>query len=81
MLIQLSHTGGSVEAGTDHARAGNLAARGRHDLICKPWCLFNLTADIGPLVDTIDIRSACHLLQLVFVARSSRPLFKPLTNN
>ena len=19
----------------------------RHDLICKPWCLFNLTADIG----------------------------------
>ena len=39
-------SGGRVEAGTDHARAGNTGAS-RHDLICKPWCLFNLTADIG----------------------------------
>ena len=35
-----------MEPGTDHARAGSTGAA-RHDLICKPWCLFNLTADIG----------------------------------
>ena len=45
-LSQFVALGGSVEAGTDHARAGNTGTS-RHDLICQPWCLFNLTADIG----------------------------------
>ena len=32
-------TGGSVEPGTDHARAGNTGSS-VHELTCKPWCLF-----------------------------------------
>lgn len=39
-------SGGEIEPGTDHARApgtkGNL-----YELVCVPYCLFNLTADIG----------------------------------
>ena len=45
--------GGTVEADTDHARAGNTGAP-RHDLVCKPWCLFNLTADIGMCLDYVS---------------------------
>ena len=32
-------TGGSLEPGTDHARAGNTGSS-VHELTCKPWCLF-----------------------------------------
>ena len=47
--IPLGLTGGVVEEGTDHARApsGTHTGMPRHDLTCKPWCLFNLTSDIG----------------------------------
>lgn len=37
---------GHIEEGTDHARADGLKGT-RTDLVCKPWCLFNLTSDIG----------------------------------
>jgi len=39
-------SGGVLEAGTDHARAGPVLG-GARELTCKPWCLFNLTSDIG----------------------------------
>lgn len=39
-------TGGIVEVGTDHARAIGLKGTVT-ELVCKPWCLFNLTDDIG----------------------------------
>eukprot|EP00756_Hemistasia_phaeocysticola_P045614 Hpha_TRINITY_DN19361_c0_g1::TRINITY_DN19361_c0_g1_i1::g.81248::m.81248/K12375/ARSI_J; arylsulfatase I/J len=39
-------TGGSLEPGTDHARAGS-TGKPVHELTCKPWCLFNLTSDIA----------------------------------
>ena len=38
---------GVIEPGTDHARANGLNKGLRFDLACKPWCLFNLTDDIG----------------------------------
>ena len=41
---------GVVEAGTDHARAPGLAG-GVHELACEPFCLFNLTADLGEVRD------------------------------
>jgi hypothetical protein len=39
-------SGGVLEEGTDHARAGGLRG-GVFQLTCNPWCLFNLTDDIG----------------------------------
>ena len=39
-------TTGVLEAGTDHARANGLKGN-VEELICKPWCLFNLTSDLG----------------------------------
>jgi hypothetical protein len=36
-------SGGQLEAGTNHARAGSTGAP-RHDLLCRPYCLFNLTS-------------------------------------
>eukprot|EP00935_MAST-01C_sp_MAST-1C-sp1_P000894 g894.t1 len=39
-------TSGKLEPGTDHARANGLSGQ-RSDLKCKPWCLFNLTSDLG----------------------------------
>eukprot|EP01052_Picozoa_sp_SAG31_P001575 SAG31_NODE_53_length_30139_cov_31.002197_17_plen_106_part_00 len=38
------------ETRTNHARAGNTGAP-RHDLLCQPYCLFNLTSDIGERED------------------------------
>lgn len=39
-------TGGELENGTDHARAPGLEGN-IYELLCVPYCLFNLTADIG----------------------------------
>ena len=44
--VPFGQSGGSVEPGTDHARAKSTGVP-RHDLVCRPWCLFNLTSDIG----------------------------------
>jgi len=44
--VRFGQSSGQLEAGTDHARADGLKGE-RHDLVCKPWCLFNLTSDIG----------------------------------
>jgi hypothetical protein len=43
-------SGGVLEAGTDHARADGLKGT-ITELICKPWCLFNRTSDIGERTD------------------------------
>ena len=43
-------TTGKLEAGTDHARANGLEGAVA-ELACKPWCLFNLTSDIGERTD------------------------------
>ena len=37
---------GKLEPGTDHARANGIKG-GIHELTCNPWCLFNLTSDLG----------------------------------
>ena len=39
-------SGGELETGTDHARADGIDGS-IHELTCDPWCLFNLTSDIG----------------------------------
>ena len=44
--VPFGQSGGRIEEGTDHARADGIHGT-RHDLVCKPWCLFNLTSDIG----------------------------------
>jgi len=44
--VPFGKTGGRIENGTDHARAlstGQTVA----ELQCKPYCLFNLTSDLG----------------------------------
>ena len=43
-------SGGQLETGTDHARADGVQGS-RFELTCKPWCLFNLTSDIGERTD------------------------------
>ena len=40
----------------DFRRAGGVEGA-RHDLTCNPWCLFNLTADIGERND-LGVRAA-----------------------
>jgi hypothetical protein len=49
--IPFGKTGGALEAGTDHARANGLKGGTITELSCKPWCLFNLTSDIGERSD------------------------------
>jgi len=44
--VEFGLTGGDVEEGTDHARALSTGTPA-HELTCNPWCLFNLTADLG----------------------------------
>lgn len=39
-------SGGQLEEGTTHARAGGQSGT-ITELKCSPWCLFNLTSDIG----------------------------------
>jgi hypothetical protein len=39
-------SGGLLETNTDHARAGGVMGS-VFELTCNPWCLFNLTDDIG----------------------------------
>ena len=46
---------GKLEAGTDHARAAGLKGN-EEELVCKPWCLFNLTSDIGERNDLGQVR-------------------------
>merc|ERR1740117_2715424 len=41
---------GVLEEGTDHARADGIQGS-IHELLCNPWCLFNLTSDIGERSD------------------------------
>lgn len=48
--VPFGQTGGVLEAGTDHARADGLKGT-ITELACKPWCLFNLTDDIGERTD------------------------------
>ena len=43
-------TTGRLEAGTDHARADGLKGTVT-ELVCDPWCLFNLTSDLGERSD------------------------------
>lgn len=45
--VPFGKSGGVLEAGTNHARATSAPFGPRFELTCKPWCLFNLTADIG----------------------------------
>ena len=42
--------GGKVEPGTDHARAPGVSGS-VFELACDPFCLFNLTADLGERQD------------------------------
>ena len=44
--IPFGLTGGKVEPGTDHARAPGVSGS-VFELACDPFCLFNLTADLG----------------------------------
>ena len=39
-------SGGVVEPDTDHARSTSIG-RSVFEVACKPYCLFNLTSDIG----------------------------------
>jgi hypothetical protein len=39
-------TSGSVEAGTDHARAGGVTGA-TGSVVCSPWCLYNLEVDLA----------------------------------
>ena len=52
--VPFGKSGGQVEPGTDHARAAGHKGDGRTDLTCTPYCLFNLTSDIG---ERFDLRS------------------------
>lgn len=45
--VPFGRSGGVVEAGTDHARAPSASLKPIFELECDPYCLFNLTADLG----------------------------------
>ena len=60
-------SGGQLETGTDHARADGVQGS-RFELTCKPWCLFNLTSDIGERTD-LGGNPAYQVLAQKMVAR------------
>jgi arylsulfatase A-like enzyme len=47
--VPLGLSGAVVEAGTDHVRGTTLGGSKLH--MCKPFCLFNITADEGETLD------------------------------
>lgn len=58
--VAFGQSGGVLEAGTDHARSTGLTGLDDHleaALSCTPFCLFNLTSDLGEQVDLAGLEA------------------------
>ncbi len=64
--VPLGLTGAVIEPGTDHVRGTELG--GVVPGKCNPWCLFNLTADIGEAFDLAH-NPAFHGIAVSLAAR------------
>ena len=60
--VPFGRSGGVIEPGTDHARAPGIGGA-TFELTCDPFCLFNLTADLGEQHDLAAVSSLAPLAQ------------------